>query len=238
MRRTLEIPAAEVAPGAAAVLRAMGGPGDRTPGLRVERLLEEALEEFRANAEPRAIVADIDAREFAEIYEGEGGNEPSSPLLGIFPRADRLTLFAVTVGAALSDRIAELFESGRPALGAALDAAASEGTELAGVHLDRLALEEMRPHGGAAGEDSDVRALRYSPGYCGWNITGQRALFDALRPGDIGIHLTESCLMEPLKSISGVIVTGPSAIHEFADDYPFCPDCRTKSCKARMRGTG
>ncbi len=232
-----EIPAAEISPSEKAVLRAMGVPSDRGPGPGVERLLEEALEEFRAKAEPRGIVADVDAREFAEIYEGAGGNEPSSPLLTIFPRADRLMLFAVTVGAGLSDRIAALFDAGRPALGAALDAAASEGTELTGVRLDRIVLEEALSQNVADAAAPDIRVLRYSPGYCGWNITGQRALFDTLRPGEIGIRLTESCLMEPLKSISGVMVTGPAAIHEFADDYPFCSDCTTKSCKTRTRST-
>jgi hypothetical protein len=232
MRRTFEIPVAAVVPSGAAVLRAMGGTTDRSPGPRVERLLEEALEEFRAKAEPRAVTADIGAREFAEVYEGAGDNEPSSPLLAIFPRAERLALFAATVGAELSDRIAELFDAGRPALGAALDSAASEGTELAGVHLDGLAQEEARSRHAAG---PDTWALRYSPGYCGWNITGQRALFAALRPDEIGILLTDSCLMQPLKSISGVMVTGPAAIHEIADDYPFCPDCRTKSCRSRMR---
>jgi hypothetical protein len=76
--------------------------------------------------------------------------------------------------------------------------------------------------------------LRYSPGYCGWHLSGQRALFAALQPEEIGITLRESMLMVPLKSMSGVIVAGLPAIHAFADDYPFCGECRTRGCRERI----
>lgn len=232
MKRTIEIPVPEVTPAEGALLRALGGPRDRAAGERVERVLRKALDEFRAEAEPRGIVAEVAPHEFAEIYEGEGENEAPSPLEGIFPRADQLTLFAVTVGAPLSERITALFDDGQLALGATLDAAASEGTELAGVYLDRIVLADARREEKAS---ATSRMLRYSPGYCGWNLTGQRALFAALAPEAIGIRLTESCLMEPLKSISGVMVLGSAEIHEFNDDYRFCSDCRTRDCKRRIR---
>ena len=55
--------------------------------------------------------------------------------------------------------------------------------------------------------------LRYSPGYCGWHVSGQINLFNTLTPEKIGITLGESCLMNPLKSVSGVLVAGPPNIH-------------------------
>ncbi len=232
MTRTVDVPLSEIVPTEEALVRALGGTPDQAAGDRVRRLLGDALDELRALAEPRGIFAEVDAREFAGIYEGAGDNEDPSPLLEIFARGDSIALFAVTVGAPLSDRIAALFDAGEPALGATLDAAASEGTELAGAHLDRLVLSEAREEGTA---NAATRVLRYSPGYCGWNITGQRALFAALGPEEIGIRLTESCLMEPLKSISGVMVMGPAEVHEFESDYRFCSDCRTKICRSRIR---
>lgn len=232
MKRTLEIPVAEVEPTREALLRALGGPDDRPADARIERLLDEALEELRTRAEPRGMFAETEASGFAAIYEGEGDNETPSPLPEIFPRADLLVLFVVTVGRSVSERIAALFDEGHPALGATLDAAASEATELAAAHLDRIVLDEARREG-RANEGSAL--LRYSPGYCGWNLTGQRALFKALHPEQIGISLTPSCLMEPLKSISGVMVLGPAEIHEFNNDYRFCSDCRTKDCRRRLR---
>lgn len=232
MERVIEIPVAEVEPSRKALLQALGGPADRPADARVERLLAEALEELRGLAEPRGMFAEVDADRFAGIYEGEGDNDAPSPLAEIFPRGDLLALFAVTVGAPLTERITALFDDGSPALGATLDAAASEATELAAVHLDRVVLEEARAEGRA---NTETRLLRYSPGYCGWNLTGQRALFATLRPETIGIGLTESCLMEPLKSISGVMVLGPAEIHDFDNDYRFCSECRTKDCRRRIR---
>ncbi|MCX6843389.1 MAG: hypothetical protein NTX53_14035 [candidate division WOR-3 bacterium] len=76
--------------------------------------------------------------------------------------------------------------------------------------------------------------LRYSPGYCGWDITGQRQLFQALRPEEIGITLRESCLMEPLKSISGVLVAARPEVHRFDNTYPFCSACTTQTCRSRI----
>jgi hypothetical protein len=232
MGRVVEIPLPAVVPEEAAVLRALGVPADAPPGQRVRAVLVEALGELRDRAEPRGIVAEIDAQAFAEIFEGAGDNERPSPLEGIFPRAEHLTLFAVTIGEPVGERIAGLFGEGRFALGATLDAAASEATELAASHVDRIVLKEAREHGAA---DAGGRVLHYSPGYCGWSITGQRALFAALAPDEIGIRLTESCLMEPLKSISGVMVVGPAKIHDFENDYGFCSDCRTQSCRARIK---
>jgi hypothetical protein len=229
---SLDIPVAEIEPTREAVLGSLGVPAHRAAGARTERLLDDAIAEFRELAEPRGIFAEIAAGAFAGVYEGDGDNEDRSPLLEIFPRADLLVLFAVTLGAPLSDRIAALFREGRPALGAMLDAVASEGAEFAASRLDRVVFEQAITEGRAIRGSA---LLRYSPGYCGWNLTGQRALFAALHPEEIGIRLNESCLMEPLKSVSGVMVIGPAEIHDFDNDYPFCTDCLTKDCRRRIQ---
>jgi hypothetical protein len=49
---------------------------------------------------------------------------------------------------------------------------------------------------------------RYSPGYCSWNIREQRAIFDLLPSEKIGVSLTPSFLMKPIKSVSGIIGIG------------------------------
>jgi hypothetical protein len=233
MKRLIDIPPASVVPTEDAVLRAMGVPTGQSQGERVERLVAEALVEFRSEARPKGIVAEVDRDEFSAVYEGAGDNDSPSPLLQIFPSAELLTIFAVTLGASLSDRVTALFSDGKLALAATLDAAASEGTELAGVHLDGVVLKHARETGRA---NDATTILRYSPGYCGWNLTGQRALFAALRPDEIGVQLTSNCLMEPLKSISGVMVMGPADIHRFTDDYGFCSVCPTHDCRRRIKG--
>jgi len=232
MMRIVELKVEDTVPDGQAVLGALGVPPDRDPGDAVVSVLEEALAEFGRLAGPMGITKHVSTDEFARVYDGQGDNESPSPLEEIFPRAERLTLFAVTLGPALSSRVPVLFDEGRLALGTTLDAAASEGAELAADRLERVVMTDLLSESLI---ETSWRTLRYSPGYCGWNMTGQRALFAALRPEEIGIELLDSCLMEPVKSISGVMVTGAPEIHEFDNTYAFCSQCTTKACRARIR---
>ncbi len=232
MREVVHIPAAAVSCRPEDVLALQGVPrGARLDG-RIAALLGEGISLYESLAEPVGVLEEVDGAEFAEVYAGAGRNEPRTPLAFIHPRAERLCLFAVTVGGAVSLRISELFQAQEFALGAMLDAAASQGAELCAAFLearyDGLVAERGAPAARSA-------YLRYSPGYCGWHVSGQKRLFQRLRPEEIGITLRESCLMEPLKSISGVIAGGPADIHDFDNDYPFCAECRGKDCRARIR---
>lgn len=70
---------------------------------------------------------------------------------------------------------------------------------------------------------------RYSPGYCGWDITEQSKLFSLLPVNPCGIKLSESSLMVPSKSISGVIGCGATAKY---NEYG-CQLCEMKKCLYR-----
>lgn len=83
--------------------------------------------------------------------------------------------------------------------------------------------------------DTSAATMLFSPGYCGWHVSGQKRLFESLRPDEIGIELSESFLMQPLKSVSGVIVVGPREIFDFDDAFSFCDECSTHSCRDRIR---
>lgn len=73
---------------------------------------------------------------------------------------------------------------------------------------------------------------RFSPGYCGWHVSQQQMLFLLFgeeRP--CGVRLTESSLMVPIKSVSGVIGLGPSVRKlEYS-----CGLCDYKDCYKRRR---
>jgi hypothetical protein len=232
MRQVIRIPPPAAAPAPEAVLRRVGVPPRAAPGPRLEALLEEALQTLAGAAAPAGVLVPIAITDFARVYQGEGGNEPETPLAGIFPRADDLALFAVTLGPRVVEKISRLFASRDYALASLVDAAASEATEAAAGFVEGRFRETLTARGRlgpAAG------LLRYSPGYCGWHVSGQGALLSFVRAEEIGIRLRESFLMEPLKSVSGVIVSGPREIHVFADDFGFCHSCRTRTCRARIR---
>lgn len=198
---------------------------------RLSVLFGHGLEIFERLATPRALVKDVTSEHFSEIFRGDGLNAPQTPLAEIYPRAQRLAVFAATVGDAVSDEIGILFKRGEPALGYALDVIASEATNLLADRLGERLLASLRDRH-AASEES--RVLPYSPGYCGWHISAQRRLLDVLHAGTIGMALSNSFLMRPIKSVSGVLVAGPAAIHRFRPAYPFCDDCTTHECRPRM----
>lgn len=228
----LKLACRDVMPHPATVLERLGLPADASARRRHEPTAEAACEQVAALADPVGLFANISSDHFGAVYQGEGQNAPDTPLVEIYPRADVLTLFAVTIGRAVSDRIAELFEAREFALGSMLDATASEATELAADRLEQHVLDELTRLGAVTPSTSLVR---YSPGYCGWHLSGQRALFAVLEPDAIGLTLRDSCLMEPLKSISGVMVLGQRDIHEFSPTYSCCAECRTSTCLTRMR---
>lgn len=52
---------------------------------------------------------------------------------------------------------------------------------------------------------------RFSPGYCKWPVNEQQKLFRLMAGNTSGVSLTESSLMIPIKSVSGIIGIGTDA---------------------------
>ncbi|MHC4990052.1 MAG: vitamin B12 dependent-methionine synthase activation domain-containing protein [Planctomycetota bacterium] len=221
----------EVTPQRAPVLAHQGITAGRRVSAAVEDTWHAARDLFAKVAEPVAMIGEITCDEFARVYEGEGRNEPRTPVGDLAPRAEHQALFAATIGPRVSREITDRFEANDFALGCMLDSVASIAADGLAERL-RQGYCDRLDHAGALG--AEATALCYSPGYCGWHISGQGKLFAYLGPGEIGITLRESFLMDPLKSVSGVVLVGPRAIHEFEMDYAFCAECRTKSCRARI----
>lgn len=81
----------------------------------------------------------------------------------------------------------------------------------------------------AVQQDGLKSTNRYSPGYCTWNLDEQQKLFGLL-PGDCcGITLSESSLMLPIKSVSGIIGIGKKV--KFREHT--CEICSMKECAYR-----
>jgi hypothetical protein len=72
---------------------------------------------------------------------------------------------------------------------------------------------------------------RYSPGYCGWYVAEQHKLFQLVPDNYCGIRLTESALMDPVKSISGIIGIGANVK---MNPYT-CGLCEMKNCVYRKK---
>jgi len=67
---------------------------------------------------------------------------------------------------------------------------------------------------------------RYSPGYCGWNVSEQQQLFALLPDNFCGVRLNKAALMNPIKSVSGIIGIGQD-VRKTAYQ---CNKCDIKDC--------
>ena len=76
------------------------------------------------------------------------------------------------------------------------------------------------------------RTNRFSPGYCGWHVSQQQLLFPLFGVKEpCGIQLTDSSLMVPIKSVSGIIGLGRSVRYLAYT----CGLCDFKNCYKRRK---
>jgi len=229
VREIVRFAKGEALPEAREVLSAQELPEGDALAPRLRRLLEEAMSTAAALVEPWAVCEELPAERFEGVLAPLGVPHDGLAVGLVYPRAQALALFVATLGETLPARIRQLFDEDALAQAWMLDAVASAAADLLAARL----AERYRQALAARGMEG-VRVLPYSPGYCGWPTRGQRPLFDVLRPEEIGVTLNDSCLMSPIKTVSGVLVAGPGEVHRLRPDFPFCDDCRTRECGPRM----
>lgn len=130
-----------------------------------------------------------------------------------------------TLGPDLEAEVKRLGAAGDPVSALFLDAAGTALLEaLAGRARSHLA-EAAREAGLYAGN-------RYGPGYCGMAMTHQPLLFGQVDADRIGVRLTASGMMTPVKSLSFWVdwQTAPSA----ASETYKCRRCTLKECTYRV----
>ncbi len=182
----------------------------------VEAVVERTLEAARPRMAVRAGYRRLDAREI----DLETGPVIGSQLEG----ASSLVVFLVTLGPGYDEWVRSSFRRD-PLVGCAADTIGSLAVEEAAEILEGRVDAELLGEGLGA-------TRRLSPGYCGWDVAGQAALFAALPEGFLGVRLSPSFMMVPLKSVSGVIGAGRRVAKR---PYP-CATCGIESCSRRRRG--
>jgi hypothetical protein len=142
----------------------------------------------------------------------------------LLARCEKVAIFALTIGNHLEDMVAYLAENKLVLQATVLDAIGSSAAEkLADYVNDRI--RRMANLKGL------VTSQRFSPGYCDWAVSQQKMVFKALRGDTAGIHLTESLLMIPRKSVSGII--GIGLPDKGIEDYNPCLTCKKRNCPGR-----
>jgi hypothetical protein len=102
--------------------------------------------------------------------------------------------------------------------------------DIIGSEIVEAAVDLMQTDMGKILNDSGLKITnRYSPGYCGWNVAEQHKLFQLIPENYCGITLTDSALMDPVKSISGFIGIGKDV-----KNNPYtCRMCNQDDCVYR-----
>ncbi len=113
----------------------------------------------------------------------------------IFKDAEKVALCICTIGPELEEEINELMKKNEMTRALILDAFGSEAAEEVAIQSDQILAEKAR-------EMNLWPSKRFSPGYGKWDIKEQRFIFRIMPAKNIGVRLTESCMMVPRKSIS------------------------------------
>jgi len=137
--------------------------------------------------------------------------------------AERLAIFICTIGAQMESWSSQMFSEGDGVMGHFVDTIASVAVDKATDIIHGYIEQKMT-------ENGLFVTNRFSPGYCGWPVSEQQLLFSFFPSGCCGMELTESALMIPRKSTSGIIGVGSSVKKE---PY-FCDRCANKDCTYRL----
>ncbi|MDR3628420.1 MAG: vitamin B12 dependent-methionine synthase activation domain-containing protein [Ignavibacteriaceae bacterium] len=134
-------------------------------------------------------------------------------------KSDNVAIFVCTAGKGITDRSREFMKEGDLLKGYVYDLFGSIVVESA-MDIIQDSLQK-----GMAILGLKI-SNRYSPGYCGWDVAEQRKLFSLLPEQFCGIELTDSCLMQPTKSVSGIIGIGENVKY---NNYT-CNICDSSNC--------
>lgn len=151
--------------------------------------------------EPAGFSVLFDISEFRNVFEE---SLPStSPISIAMDSWLDGAIFLVTIGPEVENSVRNLTEAGELTDALFLDAMGSVLVEEAAGILqnqwmeNRTKLKEI---------SAGIYPMRYSPGYCQWDVAAQEMLFACFGGDGIPVSLTKGGMMHPRKSISGIIV--------------------------------
>jgi len=136
-----------------------------------------------------------------------------------FTRAEGALLFLFTAGKQYEIRSRQQLQNS--------DQIKGYITDVLGSIIVELAVEKMQDELEAEQNNSGYNITnRYGPGYCGWPVSDQEKLFSFFPEGFAGISLSESSMMNPIKSVSGIIGIG----REIRKTAYHCNICDDRNC--------
>lgn len=145
--------------------------------------------------------------------------KPSKVVINQFKNASAFCLFICTAGNEISRYAKKISNNGDILLSYVYDIIGSVTVEKATDKIQQTLKYECQKSGLGISD-------RFSPGYCEWSVSEQQMLFSLMPENFCGVSLSESSLMSPIKSVSGIIAIGESLEQK---GYQ-CNWCTEKNC--------
>ena len=158
------------------------------------------------------------------VFAGGIGFEVGRTIFHELKGSEMAAFFICTAGRTISEESSQLLHGDDPVLGYIYDVLGSAIAEAVGDRVQEM-IRLVAEKAGAKITN------RYSPGYCHWDVADQHKLFSLFGNSPCGVTLTPSALMNPVKSISGIIGIGRNVTFR---DYQ-CSLCHQKNCVYREK---
>ena len=195
------------------IYRSMGYPDPSVPAEDMKAVVEALLERFAPVCRPQ----------FRYIESTVEGLSPKGIIMKGLSGADKYLLFIATAGMEFQEEINRIAEEG--------DIVKVYAADLIGSEIAEATVRECVKAIGADYAGLGV-SNPYSPGYCGWALSEQREIFSRFGCDTCGVRLNDSCLMYPIKSVSGIVSVGEKVEKR---EYG-CAICGRKDCyKNRLK---
>jgi len=217
------------------VLNFMGyaDPEKARPKIRDLALEEMARANEFADSWGAAVEVPLCGIQNEEIYLKRGEEQASlhsAQLSKILRKSDAATILLVTAGQKVSEESRRLMAAGKMTQALAVSAVGSAMVvDLMKALTDQVYTEARQRNYGIT--------LRVGPGYTGWHLKDQSTLFSFYETDSIPITLNHGVMMEPEKSLLGMVGLNPGG--KRAPEIEPCRICDLKGCdmrKAPFRG--
>lgn len=200
------------------------GYGGTAPDVHVDELLENAINKAYEICQPQVgyLLCDGDLLDKDTIRLNDVSMKIGQIIGGYLQQSSHFGVFVATAGKEYDDYLHHVKDSGDIMAEFLADAVGSEIAEAAVRFITQKIADEVSKKG-------LFITNSYSPGYCGWHVREQKQLFSLLPEQPCGIKLNDSCLMHPVKSVSGMVGIGA----EIKMTPYACDICGLKTCYKR-----
>jgi hypothetical protein len=207
------------------ILKSLGVPPEKAENYLLD-LIDELIVQCRQLSSPRAGCSIFSGVKF---FPEQGMMSVNGLTFGLnrmvtsaLLKSSEIAFFVGTCGTGLEQYSKKLLKEGHSLEGLIADIIGSEIAEGIADYIHSRLTDDMAEKGIGASN-------RYSPGYCNWPVSDQQSLFKIIGNNNCGIKLTDSSLMIPIKSISGIIGIGMSVENR---GYA-CAVCESEYCLYR-----